>query len=78
MLDELNMCTEQWWNDSDRRKSKYSDKNLSQYNFVQHKPYAQAVPGLSLGLRGETPAQGCPVHFKNILKPISTLSSLCS
>ena len=56
MLDELHMCTEQWWNDSDRGTSKYSDKNVSQYYFVQHNPYAHRVPGLSLRLRSETPA----------------------
>ena len=62
-VDELKMCTEQWWNDSGRGKSKHSDKNLSQYFFVQHKPYGQTVPGLSLGIRGETPAQVCPMCF---------------
>jgi len=28
---------EKWWNDSDRLKLKYSQKNLSQCHFVRHK-----------------------------------------
>jgi hypothetical protein len=25
-----------WWNDTDRWKSEYSEKNLSQYHFFHH------------------------------------------
>jgi len=29
VLDEWNMNRERWWNDTDRRKLKYSERNLS-------------------------------------------------
>jgi len=28
---------ERWWNDSDKRKHKYVEKNVSQCHFVYHK-----------------------------------------
>jgi hypothetical protein len=30
---------EPWWNDTDRRKPKNSEKNLSQFFFVHHKSH---------------------------------------
>jgi hypothetical protein len=41
------------WNETDRGKSKYSGKNLSQFNFVHHKSYMDR-PGIeSRPPRGE-------------------------
>ena len=31
------MSMEQWWNDTDRGKPRYRERNLSQYHFVYHK-----------------------------------------
>jgi hypothetical protein len=33
------MSVKQRWNDTDKRKSKDSEKNLSQFHFVHHKSY---------------------------------------
>jgi hypothetical protein len=33
------MNTEQWWNDTERGKQKYWEKNLSQCHFVHHKSH---------------------------------------
>jgi hypothetical protein len=35
----MKMNMEHWWNDTDRRKVKYSDKNLPQCHFVHHKSH---------------------------------------
>jgi len=35
-VDDTRMSTEDWWNDTDRGKSKYSKKNPSQCHFVHH------------------------------------------
>jgi hypothetical protein len=34
---KVNTLMELWWNDSAREKPKYSEKNMTQYNFVHHK-----------------------------------------
>jgi hypothetical protein len=56
----MKMCTERWWNDTDRGKRNYLEKNLSQWHFVHQKPHmdwpawdltqASAVTGLRLRL----------------------------
>jgi hypothetical protein len=38
-MKQWQMSKEQWWNDTDRRKPKNSEKNLSQYHFVHHKSH---------------------------------------
>ena len=35
----MKMSMEYWWNDNDREKPKYSDKNLSECYFVHHKSH---------------------------------------
>jgi hypothetical protein len=30
------MSVEHWWNDTDRAKQKYWEKNMSHYDFVHH------------------------------------------
>jgi hypothetical protein len=35
------MSNEHWWKDTDRGKTKYSDKNQSQGHFIHHKSYTQ-------------------------------------
>ena len=40
---------EHWWNDTDKKKQKYLEKNLSQGYFVYHK-YRKEWPGLVSGL----------------------------
>jgi len=32
------MSVEQWWNDTDKGKSKHSGRNLSRCHFVHHNP----------------------------------------
>jgi len=34
--DSNEICVEKWWNNTDRGKQKYSEKNLSQCHFVHH------------------------------------------
>jgi hypothetical protein len=41
---------EHWWNDTDRGKLKYWEKNLSQYHFVHHKTHMDR-PGIEPGLQ---------------------------
>jgi hypothetical protein len=36
---EIQMNVEHWWNDADRGKLKYWERNLSQCHFVHHKSY---------------------------------------
>ena len=47
-----NMCMqtslEHWWNDNNRGKPKYSEKNPSHCHFVHHKPHIE-LPGFELG-----------------------------
>ena len=38
MADEV-MAVEQWWNNTDRRKSEYQGTDLSKYLFVHHKSH---------------------------------------
>jgi hypothetical protein len=46
---------EHWWNDTDRGKLKYWEKNLSQCYFVHHKSQVKG-PGVdSLGVSGIEP-----------------------
>jgi hypothetical protein len=46
---------EHQWNEIDRGKPKYSEKNLSQCHFIHHNP-TWTDPGSNLGLRDERPA----------------------
>jgi hypothetical protein len=32
----MKMSVERWWNDTDRRKEKYAEKNAIQCHFVHH------------------------------------------
>ena len=36
---EMKISTEHWWNDTDRRILKYSEKNLSQFSYFRHKSH---------------------------------------
>ena len=54
MADEWNKIMNFWWNDTDRRNPKYAEKNLSQEQFVDHKPHVDWLAS-NLGLRGERP-----------------------
>jgi hypothetical protein len=36
---QMTKSMEHWWNDTDREKPKYSEKNLSQCPFVHHKAH---------------------------------------
>ena len=49
------MRMEQWWNDTDRVKSKYSEKTLFQCNLVRHETQIE-------GLRGQWLATNCLSH----------------
>jgi hypothetical protein len=42
------MCTEHWWNDTDRGKPKYVEKNLSQCYYAYHKHHTD-WSGIELG-----------------------------
>jgi len=49
---------EYWWNDTDREKPKYSEKNLSHYHFVSNK-YDMPWPGIGPLLCSDRPATDC-------------------
>jgi hypothetical protein len=49
------------WNETDRRKPKYSGKNLSQCHFVHHKSHMDS-PGMEPGLRSGRPAANLLSH----------------
>jgi hypothetical protein len=36
---KVKTTTEHWWNDSDRRKRKLNERNLSQFHFFRNKSY---------------------------------------
>jgi len=36
---KIKMNMERWWNDTDRGKQKYWEKNLSQCHYVYHKSH---------------------------------------
>jgi hypothetical protein len=55
----------QQWNDTDRRKLKYSKKNVSQCHFVHHKPHTD-WPGYKPGHHGDNPATNCLNYGKVI------------
>jgi hypothetical protein len=42
------MSVEYWWNDTDRGKPKYLEKNLSHCHFVLHKSHTER-PGIEPG-----------------------------
>jgi len=48
---QMNM--QHWWNDTDRRKQKYWERNLSQWRFVHHKSHTDLV--LNPGFRSVRP-----------------------
>jgi len=48
------MSIEHWWSDADRRKPKYSEKNLSQRQSVTTKP---TLTGLESNFSGESHQQ---------------------
>ena len=50
------MGMEHWWNDSDRGKLKYWERNLSQWYITHHISHAFTDPKSSPGLRGGRPA----------------------
>ena len=52
---KLRMSIEQWWNDTDRKKSKYSEKTLFRCNLVRHETQIE-------GLRVQRPATNCLSH----------------
>jgi len=56
---ELQMSTEHWWNDTNRGKPKYLDKNLSQCHSGHHN-FTRADLELHPGLGGEMPATNPP------------------
>jgi hypothetical protein len=43
------MDMDHWCNDTDKEKRKYSDENILQYQFFQHKSHARC-PGIEPGL----------------------------
>ena len=51
----VKMSMEHWWNDTDRGKPKYSEKNLSQWHLVQHTSHMYE-PGMESGTPSERPA----------------------
>jgi hypothetical protein len=52
------MNVEYWWNDTDREKPKYSEKNLSYCHFVSYK-YDIPWPGIGPVLCSDRPAINC-------------------
>jgi hypothetical protein len=46
------MSAEHWWDDTDREKPKYLERNLSQRHFV-HKESQTEWPGIEAGPRDE-------------------------
>ena len=53
----------QWWNDSDRVKQKYSEKNLSEFHFC-HNISTQTGPGLKTNIRDYKPHQRRHAYFQ--------------
>jgi hypothetical protein len=47
----MRMTIEHWWNDTDRRKPKFSEQNLSHCHFVQHKSNMDSPRNWSVGRR---------------------------
>jgi hypothetical protein len=52
---KINRNMEDWWNDTDRGKPKYAEKNISLYHFVLHKSHMD-WPGIKPALLSEFPA----------------------
>jgi hypothetical protein len=48
----MKIGVEHWWNDTERGKPKYTEKNLSQCHFIHHKFHVD-WPGIEL----DTPRQ---------------------
>ena len=61
------MNGDHWWNDTDREKPKYSEKNLSQFHFLHYKSHID-YPVCEPGHRYERPATNCLSHGRAVLK----------
>jgi len=68
------MSVRRWWNDADRERAQYSDRNLSQCHRVPHKPHRD-FPGLKPFIRGERTATDSVNHdsYYNNLFPQTNL-----
>jgi hypothetical protein len=61
------MSMEQWWNDTDRGKPKYWERNLFQWHFVHHKSNVD-WPGIELGLSPATGQASQPWRGLTVMK----------
>ena len=61
MVGEWNISMEHWWNDTDRQKPWYSEKNLSQCCLVHHQ-----LLGLNVNLHGDRPLANYLSHGTDI------------
>jgi len=82
------MGMEHWWNDTDRGKLKYLERNLSQCHFVYHKSHMDCLASKPV-LRGERSAtdrlshgtaytyRNSSTEHKNLLSTSQKTHSLC-
>jgi hypothetical protein len=66
----MKMSTEHWWNDTDRGRPKYWQKNLSQFHFV-HTNLTQSGLGSNLCLHGRFMQ-----FIQVVINTLSTVSTL--